>query len=100
MKATKGQAELAAWNEKKDAEDTREQDRKSGMMRIGVRRSALPFYSIFVGLVFCDSVQIRLNVAIQNEVCIGQRVVVDEIVQLRPLEAVVRHLVLHGGGSR
>ena len=24
-----GQAELAAWNEKKDAEDTREQDRKT-----------------------------------------------------------------------
>ena len=57
---------------------------------LGSDHRRTPFsYSFFVGLVFCDSVQIRLNVAIQNEVCIGQRVVVDEIVQLRPLEAVV-----------
>ena len=56
-------------------------DGQDGMKRECARRT--PFsYSFFVGLVFCDSVQIRLNVAIQNEVCIGQRVVVDEIVQL------------------
>ena len=57
----------------------------------------LSVHSVFVGLIFRDGVQIRLNVAIQNEVCISQRVVVDEVIQLRPLEAVVRHLVLHGG---
>ena len=32
-----GQAELAAWNEKKDAEDTREQDRKTARKSKGVR---------------------------------------------------------------
>ena len=68
------------------------------MIKQGSALGALPFaYSVFVGLIFRDGVQIRLNVAIQNEVCISQRVVVDEVIQLRPLEAVVRHLVLHGG---
>ena len=61
------------------------------------RHPLLCVYSVFVGLILRDGVQIRLNVAVQNEVCISQRVVVDEIVQLRPLEEVVRHLVLHGG---
>ena len=61
------------------------------------RHPLLCVYSVFVGLVLRDGVQIRLNVAVQNEVCISQRVVVDEVIQLRPLEAVVRHLILHGG---
>ena len=48
-------------------------ERRHEKVRECARRT--PFsYSFFVGLVFCDSVQIRLNVAIQNEVCIGQRV--------------------------
>ena len=54
-------------------------------------------YSVFVGLILRDGVQIRLNVAVQNEVCISQRVVVDEIVQLRPLIKIIRHFVFHGG---
>ena len=68
------------------------------MIKQGSALGALPFaYSVFVGLVLRDGVQICLNVAIQNKVCISQRVVVDEVIQLRPLEAVVRRLVLHGG---
>ena len=61
------------------------------------RHPLLCVCSVFVGLVLRDGVQIRLDVAVQNEVCISQRVVVDEVVQLRPPEAVVRHLVLYGG---
>ena len=57
-------------------------------------------YSVFVGLILRDGVQIRLNVAVQNEVCISQRVVVDEIVQLRPLIKIIRHFVFHGGAWR
>ena len=71
-------------------------ERRHDIERERARRT--PFsYSIFVGLVLRDGVQIRLDVAVQNEVCISQRVVVDEVVQLRPPEAVVRHLVLYGG---
>ena len=44
------------------------------------RHPLLCVYSVFVGLILRDGVQIRLNVAVQNEVCISQRVVVDEIV--------------------
>ena len=39
-----GQAELAAWNEKKDAEDTREQDRKTAGKSKGVRSA----HSLFI----------------------------------------------------
>ena len=68
------------------------------MIKQGSALGALPFaYSVFVGLVLRDGVQKCFRVAIQNEVGIGQRVVVDEVVQLRALEAVVRRLVLHGG---
>ena len=61
------------------------------------RHPLLCVCSVFIGLVLRDGVQIRLNVAVQNKVCISQRVVVDEVIQLRALEAVVHHLVLHGG---
>ena len=61
------------------------------------RHPLLRVCSVFVGLVLRDGVQICFRVAIQNEVGIGQRVVVDEVIQLRALEEVVRHLVLHGG---
>ena len=46
------------------------------------RHPLLCVYSVFVWLILRDGVQIRLNVAVQNKVCVGQRVVVDEIVQL------------------
>ena len=61
------------------------------------RHPLLCVYSVFVGLILRDGVQIRLNVAVQNEVCISQRVVVDEVVQLRPLIKIIRHFVFHGG---
>ena len=49
--------------------------------------SSIPHGSIlqiplFIGLILRDGIQICLNVVVQNEVCISQRVVVDEIVQL------------------
>ena len=53
--------------------------------------------SIFVGCVLRDDFQICFRVAVQNKLGIRQRVVIDEIVQLRPLEAVVCHLVFYGG---
>ena len=48
-------------------------------------------------VVLCDGVQIHFRVAIQNEVGICERVIVNKVVQIRPLEAVVRRLVLYGG---
>ena len=57
------------------------------------RHPLLCVCSVFIGLVLRDGAQICLNIAVQNKVCISQRVVVDEVVQLRPLEAVVCHLV-------
>ena len=42
-----GQAELAAWNEKKDAEDAREQDRKTAWKSKGVRSAHSLFIFIF-----------------------------------------------------
>ena len=48
-------------------------------------------------VVLCGGVQIRFRVAIQNEVGICERVIVNKVVQIRPLEAVVRRLVLYGG---
>ena len=61
------------------------------------RHPLLCVCSVFIGLVLRDGVQVCFDVSVQNKIGISQRVVVDEIVQLRPLEAVVRHLVLHGG---
>ena len=46
------------------------------------RHPLLCVCSVFIRLVLRDGIQICLNVAVQNEVCISQRVVVDEIVQL------------------
>ena len=59
--------------------------------------SALCVCSVFIGLVLRDGVQIRLDVAVQNEVCIGRRGVVDEVVRLRPLIKIIRRFVFHGG---
>ena len=61
------------------------------------RHPLLCVCSVSIGLVLRDGVQVCLNVAIQNKFGISQRVVVDEVVQLRALEAIVRRLVLHGG---
>ena len=61
------------------------------------RHPLLCVCSVFVGLILRDGVQIRLNVAVQNEVCIGRRGVVDEVVRLRPLIKIIRRFVFHGG---
>ncbi len=53
-------------------------------------------HSVFVGYVFCDSVQVRFDVSVQNKLGIREWVVVDEVVQLCPLESIVCHFVLHG----
>ena len=42
--------------------------------------------------------EIRLGVSVENQISIGQRVIVDQVVQFRPLVHIGRDLILHGDG--
>ena len=42
--------------------------------------------------------QIQFWIAVENQIGIGQRVVVDEIIQFRALVHIVGYFVLHGDG--
>ena len=55
------------------------------------------FTSVIKRFIFCHSFQVCFGIAVQNQVCISKRVVVDQIIRLSPLEAVIGNFVFNGG---
>lgn len=49
------------------------------------------------GGVICHGVQVGFGIAVQNQVRISKRGVVDQIIPLCPLEAVIGNFVFNGG---
>ena len=46
--------------------------------------------------VVCHILEVRLGIAVQDQIHIGQRIVIDQIVELRPFIHIVRVFVFHG----
>ena len=57
---------------------------------------AMGFTSVIKRFIFCHSFQVCFGIAVQNQVCISKRVVVDQIIRLSPLEAVIGNFVFNG----
>ena len=58
---------------------------------------AIAFPSAIERHIFRHCFQVCFGIAVQNQVCISKRVIVDQIIQLSPLEAVIGNFVFNGG---
>ena len=47
--------------------------------------------------IFRNSFQIRFRIAVQYQICIRNRVVINQIIQLRPLIHIPSYFILHSG---
>ena len=60
---------------------------------------AIAFPSAIERHIFRHCFQVCFGIAVQNQVCISKRVIVDQIIQLSPLEAVIGNFVFNGGAE-